>query len=194
MGQYVKVADLPQAVRNGLESVGYGRKDIEVDVRATVSMSSSAGNGRQGFVSLVNLSTNRHETIFGSWGGQNMFNKSNPVDNDTRSFPLPADGVAIVGVRGGGQPVWAKIYASTAGTQRSITSAPADVSDVEKAALGCYRSLKSGPYRQDALRRNKVTDDVIKGLVAKGLLKQARNGATQITTNGKNAAGSYHAY
>lgn len=194
MGQYVKVADLPLGVRDGLESVDYGRKDIEIDIKTTVQLSSASGEGRRGFVSLVDLATNRHQTMFGSWGGQNMFDRTNPVDNDNKSYALPGNGCAIVGVQGGGQPTWAKIYVPSSMTQRILAAPVTEVSDIEKAALGCYKSLKSGPYRQDALRRNQVTDAVIDDLVTKGLLKRARNGATQITTEGKNAAGSYRAY
>lgn len=194
MDMYVKVSDLPQAVQSALESVGYGRKDIQVKTSKDVVLSGSGGSGRQAFATLVNLDNGRSQTVRGSWGGQNMFDKRNPVDNDNRPYPLPPNGVAVVGVRGGGQPVWAQLHIPSSMTERILPGKPESVTDTERAVLGAYKSLKSGPYRQDSLRYAGCTDAVIDGLVARGLLKRARNGATQITTEGKNLAGEYATY
>jgi hypothetical protein len=185
------VSDLPQVVQKALESVGYGRKDIQVQTRFSVTLAGSSGSGRQSFVTLIDLGTDRFETHMGSWGGPNMFNKNNAVDNDTREHLLPRNGAALVGSRGGGQPVWAQLYIPAGMTERILPAKQADVTDVERAVLGAYKSLKSGQYRQDSLKRAGCTDAILDSLVKRGLLKRARNGATQITTEGKNLAGDY---
>lgn len=101
-GEYVDVADLPEPVLAALKSVGYGRKNIEVRAEASVVLGDmSAGNGRRAFAVLVNLDTGEHVVRHGSWGGINAFDRVNPVDNDQNAYPLPPNGVAITGSRGG---------------------------------------------------------------------------------------------
>lgn len=191
MTEYASVSDLPQVVRDALRFVGYGRTDIAVEVKTSVQLSGSAGKGRRSFAAIVNLSSKRYEVVTGSWGGQNMFDRTNAVDNDDRTYPLPSNGLAIVGAQGGGQPVWAHIYAPAALTARILPAKGPDVTPTEARILGCFKSLKSGPYRQDALKRHGCTEATLDSLAARGLLKRSRNGATQITTAGKNVAGAY---
>jgi hypothetical protein len=191
MSEYVSVKDLPQAIQSALDSVGYGRKDIAVDVKTSVQLSGSAGNGRQSFATLVNLSSGTYHTEMGSWGGQNMFDRKNAVDNDNRTFPLPANGVAIVGVRGGNQPVWAHMYIPAAMVAKILPGKGESVTDQEASILGAFKSLKSGDYRKESLRKAGCTEEILDNLAKRGLLKRSRNSATQITTAGKNLAGGY---
>lgn len=53
--------------------------------------------------------------------------------------------------------------------------------------LAAFRSLKSGPYRQEALRSLSVGEDDIVRLVEAGWLRRNRNGATAITHEGRAA-------
>lgn len=53
--------------------------------------------------------------------------------------------------------------------------------------LAAFRSLKSGPYRQEALRSLSVGEDDIARLVEAGWLRRNRNGATAITHEGRAA-------
>jgi hypothetical protein len=70
-----------------------------------------------------------------------------------------------------------------------LTAAPAapalTMRDV--AILNAYATLKSGPYRREALARAEATDGAIASLVQQGLLKRASNGATAITVEGRAA-------
>lgn len=194
MSFWADVKDLPAPVQRALESVGYGRSNIRVEPSETVVLGDrGAGNGRQSFATLVNLTTGQYQTSYGSWGGVNMFDRGNPVDNDTRPYALPADGVAITGSRGGTQPVWAQLHIPTTMVDRMIASAP-EVSKAERDALYCHGSIRGGTYRKEELRRRRVTDETIAACVAKGWLAQNRAGARTITTAGRNALGDYRGF
>jgi hypothetical protein len=65
--------------------------------------------------------------------------------------------------------------------------APTDLDARDKRILACYRSLKSGPYRKEALARLSYTDADRTRLAAGGYLKVASNGATAITIEGRTA-------
>jgi hypothetical protein len=188
MTEYVSVKGLPTSVQSALSGLGYGSKDIEVITADSVSMSGAGGNGRRDFVTLINLSTDASETHWGSWGGQNMFNPTNAVDNDDRSYPLPLNGLIVKGSVGGGRPVHARIYVSADMAPKVITAGPAETLTAQQVeALRIFKSYKSS-YRTDYLRRAGIGDDIIAGLVASGHLSQNKAGARQITTLGKNAA------
>jgi hypothetical protein len=190
---YANVADLPDAVRRALDSVGYGRKDIEVRASATVNLSSSGFAGARGFAILVDLSTGQHVTTWGSWGGPNMFDTDNPVDNDNHAYALPANGCAITGDSGGGKPTYAVIHVPASMVDRMLPSAGVELTASEKTALTAYKSLKSA-YRAAALERKGIGTDVVDSLVARGLLSRNKAGATTITTDGKNALGDHREY
>jgi hypothetical protein len=63
-----------------------------------------------------------------------------------------------------------------------------ELTDGERRALACFRGLKSGAYRQEALAGCGYSDEMRDRLAGLGLLKVAKNGATRLTTEGKNAA------
>lgn len=194
MGQYVKVKDLPTAVQAALTSVGYGRVDIEVRASATVVLSSSGGSGSRGFTTLVNLTTGQHQTSWGSWGGQNMFDRSNAVDNDRNEYPLPADGLAITGTQSGGQPIYAVVHVPASMVDRMLPAAAAEFTTEEKDALYAHACVKGGQYRRDHLVRKGVRPETVTDLVTRGLLSRNKAGATSVTTDGRNALGDYRSY
>lgn len=192
MSEHVEVKKLPAPILAALESVGYRRADIEVRVCTSVVLSNAgSGNGVQAFTTLVNLDTGECLTERGSWGGQNMFNPGNAVDNDDRSHELPPNGVAITGSRGGNRPVFATLHIPASMTSRIITAGPAEpLPDVLLKALAIFMGYKAS-YRREYLDRAGVTSADLDKLVADGLLSRNRAGATSITTAGKNAVGSY---
>jgi hypothetical protein len=193
VSEYVSTRDLPAPVQAALKAVGHGRDRIEVIPAESVTLGSSAGDGRRAFVVLVDLSTGEHRTVWGSWGGPNMFNRSNPVDNDHGAYALPGHGVAITGSAGGGGPVWAQLHVPASMVARILPGAPREeLSQVERDALYCHRSIKGGAYRRDELRRRRVPSSTVDALVERGLLKRNRAGATAITTAGLNAVNGYN--
>lgn len=60
-----------------------------------------------------------------------------------------------------------------------------EISDKHKEILQAYKSLKSGEYRNNELRRLKCSKEDIQALVNNKWLKQSSNGATQITNEGR---------
>lgn len=187
---YVEVKSLPTVVQNALTSVSYGRKDIEVCPSASVTLSSSSGDGYRAFVTLVNLTTNNYETAWGSWGGSNMFNPENPVDNDHREYVLPDDGLAITGHKGGTEPVWARLRVPASMMNRMLPATPTLTTE-QLDALYCYKSIKGGQYRKDALKRLRTSQGTLDGLVELGLLTRNKAGSSAITTAGKNAVAGH---
>ena len=193
MSEYVDVKNLDAPIRAALESLGYGRKDIDVRTVEKLELGDSGvGDGYRAYTCLVNMATGEHTTTWGSWGGANMFDRRNAVDNDTREYTLPPNGVVLKGHKGGGRPVAATLYIPAAMRARVLPAAPSeDLPVTHKDALYCFRSYKSGPYRVQELRRRKVTQEVLDDLVTRGLLSRNRAGSMALTTAGKNAASGY---
>lgn len=183
---YVKVKELPTVVQQALASLGYGKADIETRAGSTVTLSSASGNGSRAFATVINLTAGQFQTTWGSWGGANMFNKDNAVDNDDRPYPLPADGIAITGSKGGGRPVYATLLIPATMVDRILPAAGEPLTPEENDALYCHQCVKGGEYRRDEMRRRGVSPATVDALVTRGLLKRNKAGAVSITTEGKN--------
>jgi hypothetical protein len=191
MSQYVAVRDLPTAVQSALESVRYGSADIRVVAAEKVYLGDAgAGDGVRAFTVLVDLDKGAHHTIMGSWGGQNMFDRTNPVDNDRNEYALPGNGAAITGSLGGGRPTYATLHIPASMTARILPTASETLPQDELDFLACYKGYTSA-YRKELFARRPESGAVIDRLVDKGLVKRNKAGATQITTAGKNAAGDH---
>lgn len=184
---HTKIENLPTSVRNALSSLGYARADIGVSARESFSLRCASGQGQRAFVCVVNLETGERVVTLGSWGGANMFNPQNAVDLDDELRPILPNMCVIRGSQG--EKVFASIEVAPA-TLAPMLPAASSIDDRDARILACYRSLKSGNYRTEALARLKCTDLDLDRLAARGLLKRAKNGATQITTDGKNACES----
>ena len=122
-----------------------------------------------------------------------MFNRHNPVDNDNHPYPLPPNGVIILGSVGYPQTS-AILHVAPALMGRMLPAAAVEVSKEDKDALYCFASIKGGEYRRDELRRRNVRPATVDQLVERGFLKENRAGARQITTAGRNALGDYRGY
>jgi len=176
---YVKVSELPDCLQKALSSVGYHRPDISVVTAEHVSLFDAGSSGRRGFVILVNLSTGEQRTTLGSWGGSNAYNPHNAVDLDTNPYDLPENGAVIRGSEGDG-PVLANLYLNPKNIAPWLPSVN-DVTSEEKEILAQFRSLKP------AYRNITGKETIVQSLVSRGYLKRNKVGATQITTEGKNA-------
>ena len=191
---YIEVKDLPECIQSALHEVKYGRKDISVSAVETVSMAGDGGDGSRRFVIMVNPDTGERKTLWGSWGGANMFNKQNAVDLDSETRPMPVGAIVISGCISG-KPTYATIEVHPDRLTKMLPSGEAQtLTEGEKSALLTYRSLKSGAYRKEALERIDGIKSIVEGLVRRGLLKQSRNGATTITTAGRNAIVAVRGY
>ncbi len=193
MAEYVNVKDLPLSVRDALRAVSYGKADIEVRTETTVTMSDAGQSGRRAFVTLINLTSGQTRTVHGSWGGQNMFNTANAVDNDTNAYPIPDNGAILRGSTGGGG-TWATLHIPASMRAGILPAAPESITKEERDALYCHKSIKAGAYRRDEMTRRRVTPETVDALVTRGYLKRNAAGSVTITTAGKNAVGDYRGY
>lgn len=181
---YVETKTLSPAIQNALKSVGYGAADITVEAVTEVDSYSEGGSGQRGFVVVVNLDTGKFEGKSGSWGGGNMFTHS-PVDSGDARIPIPENGAVIKGTRGYPR-TFATLYANPAAMGRMLPSAEQEeLTTEEQNALYAYGF--TGSYRKEQLQRDHVSSACVDSLVERGYLKRSKNGATQMTTKGKNS-------
>lgn len=177
--------DLPKSIIRALESVSYNRKDIHVRIRDEESLGCGGGNGYRAFAIVVNLSDGQYETLWGSWGGANIFNPTNRVDMDAQSRKLGENVAVIKGHIGGDKPTYATV---TIGNKNIVPCLPAapELSLRDKQILYCFCYLKSGPYRKSELASIRANEGEIDSLVSRGFLKKDGRGI-QSTVSGKNA-------
>lgn len=181
---FASTRELPSFVQNLLKCHGYHRPDIAVVAADKVSISDAGSAGQRAYAIIINLETKQSETFVGSWGGSNIFNPTNQVDLNRRLHVIPPNGMVIKGSKG--YRSFASIYVHPSNLAKYL-SETASVTEGERAVLNAYQGLKSGPYRREALERVVNHVKVIGELANRGLLKQSKNGATSITTAGKNA-------
>jgi len=196
---HISTKDLPTSVRSALNSVGYHRNDIRLEQSEKISACCGGGqDGQRDFVVIVNLSTGEFKTSLGSWGGSNMFNPTNQVDNDTREFDL-ADGFVVIKGSSGGHGCFATLFASPSTVSPILPAKSFDLTPDQKEVLRIYRTIRSGCRDEYLTGRYKggygsycgdLTDDRVKSalanLSAMGLVKINKSGACSVTTEGKN--------
>lgn len=186
---YVKTRDLPASVQQALSTLGYHRADIEVQAAETWTVESPAyGDGYRGFTAAINLETAECRIAYGSWGGANPFATS-AADADDRVRSLPPNAAVIQGSTG--HKTFARMHVHPAAIVKFLPAERA-LTRSERDALYCFKAIKGGAYRFDELRRRGVSSLVVDELVSRGLLAKNKTGACRITTDGKNALGSWH--
>lgn len=178
---YVPVKDLPIVVQQALSSVGYGKKDIEVIAAETATFACAGSDGQRAFV--IMCSKSEYKTVQGSWGGSNIFNPQNIVDNDWSPAAVPLDGIIIKG--SSGNHVFAQIIVHPHNPLLNNKVLPGKVlSDKERSILGVYKGIKAS-YRKEYLANLQASEAEIEALISAGYLKKDGRGIS-ITTEGKN--------
>jgi hypothetical protein len=86
-----------------------------------------------------------------------------------------------------GKDLGFRIYLHASNIAPLLAAPPPAASEKELRVLVAFRSLKSGPYRKEALDRIGYNDAMRDELAKRGLLKVAANGATAITAEGRAA-------
>jgi hypothetical protein len=183
---FVPTKDLPDIVQEVLESVGFHKADIDVEPAVEAHLSSPYGTGYQTFAVGVDITRRRvSREVASSWGGPNMF-EHRTLDQPS-TLDLPEGTMLIMGQRGGGRPVSAKLYAHPGLMAPMLEGQQAaDLSVQELAVLAIFKGIKGG-YREEEARRYKLPfKTAVARLVELGFLKTNRAGATQITTDGRN--------
>lgn len=183
-----KVKDLPECIQSALKSVGYGRADIRIDAAEKTDPGAASGSGQKAFCIIINMATGEVKEMFGSWGGQNLFNADNQVDNDRSLYDIPSGYAVIKGSIGGQVYAYMTVHPDNIVKYLPVHDVELDARD--KWILYTFDGLTSAGRRNEWERCNdKPSEDDLNRLAAKGYLKRNKNGATQITTEGKNALG-----
>ena len=185
-GIYIQVKELPQSVRNILQSVGYKKADICIVPKEQINPSCSGGDGYRYFFGHTKISDSHEEchVTYGSWGGSNAFNPGNIVDNLNKSFPIPENVCAMIGYEGGTQPVHATLYIHPNNAAKMLPE-QTNLSAEEEKVLVLYRYTSA--YRAEEIKRIKGAETIQQALIQKGLLKKVGSGLG-LTTEGKTAA------
>ncbi|KPK27036.1 MAG: hypothetical protein AMK69_11035 [Nitrospira bacterium SG8_3] len=184
---HVRTKELPDCLQRALDSVSYHRKDVSVEGKTETQINVFSGEGAKAFAIILNLGTGERKTIWGSWGGANMFNPHNQVDLDGSSHKIPINGAVILGSIG--HSTWATIVVHPENIQK-LLPAPEETTELEKGILSIYQGIISS-YRKQELARIGATVEMVDTLVGRKLLKRNKAGSVQITTEGKNAINGY---
>lgn len=207
--KHVDVKDLPSGIQVMLNQVHYTKRDIRVVGSPSEVLDTSCGDDgcREFVVFSGNYNGIRSLPRYGAFGGHRK------TDEDAEVFEIPVMGALVAGQTAGaaGKSPTATLYVHPAspilgdpallsvafdaaqegrvGEARAVIGeavGSVSLTDAERAVLYAYGCLKSGPYRRAALERVKGHADIASNLVTRGFLKRSANGATQITTAGKN--------
>lgn len=186
---YAKTSDLPEAIQRALSEVSYHRKDIEVEAAEEISPLGAGGAGRREFFAIVDLSSGRYGVEWGSWGGANIFNQQNRVDLDRGRYRIPANVAVVKGSSGGNHPTWAHVYVRPDMLAPLLPQAASSVTPRERWVLYTFSGLTSAGRKDEwSRRRHPPSEAELTAMIARGWLKRNKAGATQITTEGRNAS------
>jgi hypothetical protein len=187
--RYVDPSDLPECVQTALRLVGHsGRKSVGVTATTQYASGCCTSGSRAVYVSVHIGSGSVHELHYGSWGGANPF-ESLPGDSMVDIAP----GWCVVGGQTGGR-TYVNVYAHPDTLDRVLPTpvAEPELTEDEIRVLCVHVSLNSRGRKNYFGRRPTLPVDACKARLADlGLLKVARNGASKVTTEGRNTAEQY---
>ena len=181
---HVKMSDLPTVVRTRCKQLGHNLASIKVHPAEDVSTEYQGNAGSRGVFCLINTRTGIEETEYGSWGGSNMFVECD-VDQGKITILL-GDLVALKGSTGHLNLLHLYVPPEVYETMKQPETVT--LSREEQVVIWAHKNMTSS-YRKEHYACNRVNPaEAIESLVGKKLLKQNKNGATQITPDGRNAA------
>jgi hypothetical protein len=188
-GKFVDVRALPDGIQRALQTLRYGRRNIEVVPTRTFSVATAFEGNRAVSVTVDIWSGRTSDWQTGSWGGSNPF-EDRPIDRPG-NIQVPNDSVVIAGETGG-RGNFLRVYVRPEDLDMIMPEGKDEnivISDDEKKALGIVGGIKGG-YRAEEFRRSRLGEygpdnPLIKSLASKGLVKVSRTGI-QITTLGRN--------
>lgn len=181
---YVKVKDLPAEIRGALRAIEYFRADIEISQAETFHSHVLSGDGSRGFICMVNLETGDFKVEYGDWGGANIFN-ANLLDQHGENITIPSNVAVIKGTKG--VHVFARIILRPDNIAPLLGEKKAELSDRDRWILYTFDALTSAGRKNEWGReRDKPSEEDLNRLAGLGFLARSKNGATKITTDGKN--------
>jgi len=187
----VQVNALPSTLRAAIDSISYGRRDVEL-ISADHGHPGSSGDGYRAGVVLVDLATGRIEGREGSWGGSNIFATGSAAAIDAhKSIPIPEGYALISYTRGGSRPVYATITVHPSNMAALLPAPSAELSREEQIGLALVIGFKSN-YRADRFRDLGLGaygggNSTVQSLLRKGLVTVNKAGSVAPTTAGRNA-------
>lgn len=184
------VKDLPTPIKKAFKEIGYGGRDIQVEVSPTFTPRSAAFDGSRSVVVLVSLADGKTHIEHGAWGGATPFDPKR-VDNVSEKTRIPAGFVVIVGSMGGRGNFLTLIVPPENVAKLLETEELIDLSEEEKKVLYLFHGIKSG-YRAEEMRRHgygryEAGNPTIRSLIDKGLVTINAKGSMKISLKGKNA-------
>ena len=187
-GLHVDVKELPPAVQSALKALSYHRRDIEVLPQETVSPFVGGGDGYKGFFTVIDLQQNKHETMWGSWGGANPWSspKATLVDQDSKERPIPPTQMFIKGEIGGtSRSTFATLYVHPSRLAPLLPAPQEPISPRETLVFAIFAQIRGG-CRKEYLENHAVRPEEVDSLANKGLLKKSKANSVQLTLLGKN--------
>jgi len=185
---HISMNQLPQCVINAAASDGHKRADIKAVECDSVSPHYPADQGSRGVCIVVNLETGNKVKTYGSWGGANMFTAP-PVDSVTGPIPIPPGCVVLKGSTGNLNLL--TLYARPEFLAQFEEDEKQELTERESTVLWAHKNCNSKGRKEHYYDRGLTAaqlDLAKSGLENKGLLKIAKNGASKLTTAGRNAA------
>jgi len=188
-GLHVDVKELPTAVQLALKSLEYHCRNIEVCPQETVSpFVGGGGDGYKGFFTVIDLQQNKHETIWGSWGGANPWSapKATLVDQDSKERPIPPTQMFLKGEIGGRErSPFATLYMHPSRLAPLLPAPQEPLSPRETLVFAIFAQIRGG-CRKEYLENHAVRPEEVDSLANKGLLKKSKANSVQLTLLGKN--------
>ena len=183
---FSKVKELPESLLKALREVNYNKGDIQLEPAESISPSGVSSEGKRCFFMLVSLDTGEYKITYGSWGGPGLGSRNNMVDLDETSHPL-TPGIAAIKGSVGYPATYATIYLHPDNITKLLTTVDERLSPRDRWLLYTFDGLTSAGRKDEWQYNNDVpSEDDLNRLSDLGYLKRSKNGATKITTEGKN--------
>jgi hypothetical protein len=175
-------------VESALRGYAYHRADVQLSAATHIDPSTSPFGGNRAVFAIIDLASGHLEAWVGSYGGPQLFAPT-ALDTARGEVPVPVGCVVLRGETGG-RGAFFHLYAHPETLTALLPAPTADVTPEERKTLAVFRGIKSS-HRAQYLRG---LTHLVDGLVARGYLKRNKAGATQITTQGKNACEGVQPY
>lgn len=207
----IAIKNLPAGLARAVAALNPKGNDVKIEARATAYASTNSQMYHVANALVTDLDNPDSVTVRrGVWGGDNGFNKA-PADRawdpvfDDQPRDVPLGGAILVGTIGRFCSIYVHpetfaVRFCTSDVARDAiiegrTSEASMILDTERALtddecaiLYAHHCYKSGEYRQRVVKRYTTA---LESCITRGFIKRAKNGACQITTQGKALEASF---
>lgn len=166
----------------------HSRRTVKVESRTEVQVSDYWSEGSRtysGFVDLATLESVSASVVLEKTGTRQE--EHNPFKLACGRIELAVGFAFVENVIFRGKDLGYRVSLHPDNFAPLLPKAQAELEPRDGKILAAFRSLKSGPYRKEALARLGFTDADRDRLAGRGFLSVSKNGATAITTEGSAA-------